>query len=31
VFFRPSFGGYNGYMISVFGSQVPYINLNILF
>ena len=31
VFFRPSYGGYNGYMISVFGSQVPYINLNILF
>ena len=32
IFFRTTPGGYvNGYMLSVFASQIPYINLNILF
>ena len=32
VFFKSSpSGDVNGYMLTVFGSQVPYVNLNILF
>ena len=32
VFFQTSpSGAVNGYMLSIFASQVPYVNLNILF
>lgn len=31
VYFKPTSGSIDGYMLSVFASQVPYINFNILF
>ena len=31
VFFKNDSGVANGYMLSVFATQIPYVNLNILF
>ena len=31
VFFKAAYGSANGYILSVFATQIPYVNLNILF